>query len=156
VGEEDRELPERIHAEKAGILNWALGAVGDTFLRGRYAVGEKSWGYKGQYLDVTSPTAEFFEDFTVEAPGHAILLTDMYWVYLNWYCKPRRQSPLSQARLREIASQRKGIEMKRMRAGYQDPNPGCESRPSQPLCVKGLIFNEGVFERLTAVRKRGA
>jgi putative DNA primase/helicase len=81
---EDRMLEQRLSAESAGILNWALRGLRRLKAAGGFNRPAASEEILSNYRRLTSPVSAFVEDACEVEPGKRVRIDKIYAAYRQW------------------------------------------------------------------------
>lgn len=84
LGREDVTLTEKLLAERAGILNWALDGLGRLRARGRLIEPASSADHRQVLEALASPVGEFISDRCVVGPDLVVLKDVLFVAYQAW------------------------------------------------------------------------
>jgi putative DNA primase/helicase len=88
--EQDRELPRKLIAEKAGILSWAVRGCLDWQRRGLGAPAEVLAATR-EYREEMDRLRDFFDERCILEPGASSAAQNLYSDYLVWCDQTREQ-----------------------------------------------------------------
>ncbi len=97
VGREDYDLTERLRAELAGILNWAIDGLADLRREGRFSEPEGSRLAKEEIIISGNPLRQFLNEECELGPSLSIEKDELFAAY-STYCRRNGAHPLDKAR----------------------------------------------------------
>jgi putative DNA primase/helicase len=102
VNREDEHLAEKLQAEIAGIMNWALEGY-DRLMRngGKFTMPQSSIETKEDVGRMASPAQSYFEDCCEFADKKEYVSEDDLYAHYEQWCEKCGQRPLSKSRLVE-------------------------------------------------------
>jgi putative DNA primase/helicase len=103
-GERDRNLPEKLHAEQDGILNWLLDGY-DHWDEQGLVPPERVLKTTSEYRLENDPVGQFIESACRSAPGTRERAADMYAAYQKW-CTDNAALPISQTAFSKRVSEK--------------------------------------------------
>jgi putative DNA primase/helicase len=92
-GKEDKTLTERLLAERAGILLWALAGLRRLRERGCFVQPESGNELLRELEDLSSPVGEFVRECCKVGPSHQVARQDIYDAYVKWCERSGRKFP---------------------------------------------------------------
>lgn len=93
LGREDLGLEERILADPAAILWWALDGLDRLREQGRFTEPESSREIAGEMSDLSSPIKAFIRDRCVLGPEHEVPASDIFDSWSKWCEEQGRTRP---------------------------------------------------------------
>lgn len=84
VGQEDRQLGERLLAERAGILLWAVEGWRRLRERGRFVQPASGNELLDDLAELTSPVGAFVKERCMVGPEFRVARADLYHAYCEW------------------------------------------------------------------------
>lgn len=113
---QDKELPEKLDAERSGILTWIVrGAI--EFLRDGEQATIKVAEHTREYRESLDTLGQFIEERCIIGAGRKIRAADLYRAYVDW-CKDAGHYAVSMTRFGTSLSERDGIERVKNSAVY--------------------------------------
>lgn len=115
LGQEDRQLEERLSTEMPGILNWSIEGLQRLQQQGRFTKPRDSEEIEEELERISSPITAFVRDMCITSPAEMIKRSELYSAWESW-CKMNNHLPGSRetfgSQLRNIV---RGLESKMKR-----------------------------------------
>jgi putative DNA primase/helicase len=92
--DQDKQLPAKLWAERAGVLNWLLDGA-RIWLEKGLVVPDSIKAATDEYREDSDPLGRFLRECVREAPGCSVQASVMYGAYVDW-CKVNAERPWSQ------------------------------------------------------------
>jgi putative DNA primase/helicase len=92
-GREDHGLESKIHAERAGILRWAIDGLARLRKRGHFVQPKSGLELVNEMEDLSSPIKAFLRDACDVGPEHSIEPNELFIMWKLWCEKNGREHP---------------------------------------------------------------